>query len=229
MALIIGRTVVFVLAFGLLGICIRHEQMLEWDKVAHAVNIRRRSSKTPPHMINACQRIPTNCNQSKRLFESMHAMIDVRSVSNFPPTLVLWASLTPIPEWQSLQCRNHTFPHPSVHRKDRYSCYCGYCFSSSHPSLKTTSAPLLLHSKASTDKHYTTFALQCFKVINNTQLFALPYLKMSNTPSPLHPHISKGQTLHNFSTQISPLSHSSHNTCVMGIRNSYPWMTKPAM
>ena len=44
----------------------------------------------------------------------------------FPRALVFWVFLTPIPERQSLQCRKHSFPHPSVHQTDRcyYYCYC---------------------------------------------------------------------------------------------------------
>ncbi len=45
-----------------------------------------------------------------------------------PTTLVFWVLLTPIPERQSLQCRKHSFPHPSVHQTDRYYYYC-YCSS----------------------------------------------------------------------------------------------------
>ena len=46
-----------------------------------------------------------------------------------PTTLVFWVFLTPIPERQSLQCRKHSFPHPSVHQTDRYYCCCCYCSS----------------------------------------------------------------------------------------------------
>ena len=48
-----------------------------------------------------------------------------------PTTLVLWVFLTPIPERQSLQCRKHSFPHPSVHQTDRCCYYC-CCYCSSH-------------------------------------------------------------------------------------------------
>ena len=44
-------------------------------------------------------------------------------------TCAVRVSLTPIPERLSLQCRKHSFPHPSVHQTDRYYYYCYYCSS----------------------------------------------------------------------------------------------------
>ena len=63
----------------------------------------------------------------------------------FPTTLALWVSFSPIPEWQSLQCWNHSFSTPSVHRTDHYySCCCALC---TYPAQSTIKQPRLQKPK----------------------------------------------------------------------------------
>ena len=83
-----------------------------------------------------------------------------------PTTLGFWASLTPIPERQSLQCWNHSFPHPSVHR----TLYCCCCYRFPFFKYKSknykTNCAIDIFSHRESGLYFFSVYHQCARVIN---------------------------------------------------------------